>query len=83
MMWFWCFQSPKVYLNHNIFIFGFQCVAINIEGWFTILVYNKFWLNIPRDDCQYFTPLMNECHLGNILKILKISLIIALNLNHI
>ncbi len=56
------FQSAKVRekisKNHQIFIFGFQCVTKNIEGWLKFhtsnTVYSQIWLNIPRDDRQFF-----------------------------
>jgi hypothetical protein len=43
--------------NHHIHVFGFQCVAKNIKGWFDIytllLVYSQIWLNLPRHDCHF------------------------------
>lgn len=50
---FKCKKWVKNSKNYYILIFGFQCVAINIEGWSKIcispMVYNQFWLNLPRD----------------------------------
>jgi hypothetical protein len=50
-------------------MFGFKCVAINIEVWLNIstlhLVYNHIWPNLPEDDCLFFLCLlMDGCHLG-------------------
>jgi hypothetical protein len=54
--------------NFQNFIFGFQCVTINIEGWLKIyisyLVYSQIWLNhLPRDDDhQLFLHLHADDH---------------------
>jgi hypothetical protein len=49
----------------QISIVGFQCGAMNIEGWLTIsisyLVYTHIWLNLP----------MGDHHLGYINKFIK------------
>jgi hypothetical protein len=55
------FQSPKVRKenskNCQISIFGFQCVAKNIEGkldtciWY--LVYSQIWLQHPQEDVHF------------------------------
>jgi hypothetical protein len=44
-------------LKHKIFIFGFQCVTKNMEGWLNIctsyLIYNQICLNFSSDDCHF------------------------------
>jgi hypothetical protein len=54
------FNSPEVGGGggeHQIYIFCFKCIAINIKGWLNIstsfLVYSQIWVNIPRDDCHF------------------------------
>jgi len=47
-------KSEKYYTNHQIPIFGFQCVAKYIEGRFKIytsyLIYSHISLNLPLKD---------------------------------
>jgi hypothetical protein len=51
-------MREKNCLKHHIFIFGFQYVAKNIEGWLNIctsyVIYNQIWLNFSSsDDCHF------------------------------
>jgi hypothetical protein len=79
MMWYWR-VSPELRgknsKNHEISIFDFQCVSMNVEGWlkdFTPhLVYSQIWLNLPRDDPHFsYTFLMDDHHSDYIKKFLN------------
>jgi len=62
MKWLWRFSIARSEgKNSKIFqisIFGFQCVAKDMEGWFkfdtSYMVYSHIWLNIPKNDCHFF-----------------------------
>jgi hypothetical protein len=42
----------------NFFMFSFECVAKDIEGWLlfctSYLVYSQFWLNVSESDCHFW-----------------------------
>jgi hypothetical protein len=67
---FGSFQSPKVQKHSKMArinsIFGFSCVAKNIEGRLKIsisyLVHNQIWLNPPRDNHHFFLDLVTNYH---------------------
>jgi hypothetical protein len=64
-----------------IFIVGFECAIINIEGWLKILISylvydSQIWLNLPRYDPPFFSLFlcMGDHHLRWIKKFPKESL---------
>jgi len=80
MWWYWRVLIARIEeknsKNHQISIFDFQCVSMNIEGWlkdFTPhLVYSQIWLNLPRDDPHFFyTFLLDDHHSDYIKKFLN------------
>jgi hypothetical protein len=50
MSWFWRVSIARIEERNNkncwSSIFGFQCVAINIESWLNI--HSQIWLNLPK-----------------------------------
>jgi hypothetical protein len=68
---FWRFSIAKSEGEHNkifqIFIYGFQCVAKNIEGWLNIstsyMANSEIWLNLLTDPPFLQLP-GNDCHFG-------------------
>ncbi len=53
-------EEKKIKKNSQIRIFGFHYVAKQIKKWlkkdldFLFLVYSQIWLNLPRNDCNFF-----------------------------
>jgi hypothetical protein len=57
-----------IFYNRQIFGYGFQSVAINIQikGWLKIcssyVVYSQIWLNLPKDHHSFLHLRMDDCH---------------------
>jgi hypothetical protein len=62
MKWLWRFSIARSEgeksKNFQIFVFGFQCVAKDMEGWLkfctSYMVYSHIWLNLPKNDGHFF-----------------------------
>jgi hypothetical protein len=49
--------------NCQISIFGFQCIAMSLIKNFVLHMcelYSQIWLNLPKDDRQFFFPISSN-----------------------